>query len=74
MKKSLLIISIFSILLFACSEEKFKDGNVIINVTVKGITSGKLVIEKLPAGPKTIQLDTVSINKEGKATFKINEN
>ena len=74
MKKSLLIISIFSILLFACSEEKFKEGNVTINVTIKGITSGKLIIEKLPAGPKTIQLDTVSINKEGKATFKINEN
>ena len=74
MKKSLLIISMFSILLLACSEEKFKEGNVTINVTIKGITSGELVIEKLPAGPKTIQLDTVSINEEGKATFKINEN
>ena len=74
MKKALFILSIFSILLLACSEEKFKDGNVTVNVHIKGLSTGDLVIEKLPVGPKTIQLDTVSISEEGKATFTINEN
>ena len=74
MKKSLFILSIFSIIIIACSEEKFKDGNVTVNVHIKGLSTGDLVIEKLPIGPKTIQLDTVSISKEGKATFTINEN
>ena len=74
MKKALFILSIFSILLLACSEEKFKDGNVTVNVHIKGLSAGDLVIEKLPVGPKTIQLDTVSISEEGKATFTINEN
>ena len=74
MKKALFILSIFSILLLACSEEKFKDGNVTVNVHIKGLSTGDLVIEKLPYGPKTIQLDTISISEKGKATFKINEN
>jgi peroxiredoxin len=73
MKKSLFILSIFSTLLFACGEEEFKDGNVTVNVSVKGVTSGMMVIERLPVGPKTIQLDTVPISEEGKVTFKINE-
>ncbi len=74
MKKSLFILSIFSTLLFACGEEEFKDGNVTVNVSLRGITSGSMVIERLPVGPKTIQLDTVSVSEEGKVTFKINEN
>jgi len=73
MKKSLFIFSIISTLFLSCSEEEFKEGNVTINVSIKGLTEGKLVIEKLPVGPKTIQLDTVSVSEEGKATFKINE-
>lgn len=74
MKKALFILSIFSTLFIACSEERFKDGNVTVNVHIKGLSTGYLVIEKLPVGPKTIQLDTVSISEEGKATFIINEN
>tara|TARA_B100000795_G_C22805739_1_gene444772 strand:- start:1467 stop:2615 length:1149 start_codon:yes stop_codon:yes gene_type:complete len=76
MKKSFSIFSIFSIfstLFLSCNEKELKDGNVTINVTIKGLTKGELVIEKLPVGPKTIQLDTISVSKEGKAIFNINE-
>jgi len=76
MKKSFSIFSIFSIcstLFLSCNEKELKEGNVTINVTIKGLTKGELVIEKLPVGPKTIQLDTISVSKEGKAIFNINE-
>lgn len=73
MKNLIYIFSIFSFLLFSCDSEKFQEGNVTVNVQINGLSDGKLVIEKLPVGPKTIQLDTVQISEQGSATVKINE-
>lgn len=74
MKYIISFLFTFSILLFSCGEENFKEGNVVVQLKIEGLTKGDAVIEKLPVAPKTIVLDTVSINEKGEAIFHINEN
>lgn len=72
MKNVLYFFFSIAILLMSCGEESFKDGNVTINLKVEGLKEGNAVIEMLPVAPKTVVLDTVSINENGEASFKIN--
>lgn len=58
---------------FACTPKNdFNDGSIIIEVDVKNANNKKAVLEMLPPGPKRIQLDTVDIDANGKATFSTN--
>lgn len=68
-----LAISALAITIFACTpKSEFNDGSIVIELDIENANDLNAVLEMLPPGPKRIQLDTVSIDANGRAIFLAN--
>lgn len=70
--KNLFNILICTIILLACSSKgEFSSGNLTINVQLDSAAHKNIILEKIPSGPKRIQLDTIEALEDGTAQFKL---
>lgn len=62
MKK--LVLVLVSIFLFACSEEKEKETNLVISGNVEGLTEGQLFLQKIKDDTLLVNIDSVQIDQD----------